>query len=71
MFSVLGTVWCLYERKSKSSGDACCSHVHLNEPGRTEWEGFLTGTMAAVAGMTVSSFSKFQAILQDMRLLFP
>ncbi len=26
------------------------SHVHLNEPGRTEWEGFSTGTMAAAAG---------------------
>ena len=26
------------------------SHVHLNEPGRTEWEGFTTGTMAAAAG---------------------
>jgi allantoinase len=25
-------------------------HVHLNEPGRTEWEGFLTGTQAAAAG---------------------
>jgi allantoinase len=26
------------------------SHVHLNEPGRTEWEGFTTGTRAAAAG---------------------
>jgi allantoinase len=26
------------------------SHVHLNEPGRTEWEGFATGTAAAAAG---------------------
>ncbi|MEQ8208993.1 MAG: allantoinase AllB [Lacipirellulaceae bacterium] len=25
-------------------------HVHLNEPGRTDWEGFLTGTAAAAAG---------------------
>ncbi|XBW38061.1 hypothetical protein QEN19_003648 [Hanseniaspora menglaensis] len=25
-------------------------HVHLNEPGRTEWEGFYTGTKAAVSG---------------------
>lgn len=25
-------------------------HVHLNEPGRTEWEGFATGTAAAAAG---------------------
>ena len=26
------------------------SHVHINEPGRTEWEGFATGTSAAAAG---------------------
>src|ERR1700736_2117313 len=26
------------------------SHVHLNEPGRTEWEGFATATRAAAAG---------------------
>lgn len=26
------------------------AHVHLNEPGRTEWEGFDTGTRAAAAG---------------------
>ncbi|KIJ67794.1 hypothetical protein HYDPIDRAFT_173555 [Hydnomerulius pinastri MD-312] len=26
------------------------AHVHLNEPGRTEWEGFETGTRAAVSG---------------------
>lgn len=26
------------------------SHVHLNEPGRTEWEGFWTGTQAAAFG---------------------
>lgn len=26
------------------------SHVHLNEPGRTAWEGFATGTAAAAAG---------------------
>jgi len=25
-------------------------HVHINEPGRTEWEGFKSGTTAAVAG---------------------
>ncbi|EFP88004.2 allantoinase [Puccinia graminis f. sp. tritici CRL 75-36-700-3] len=25
-------------------------HVHLNEPGRTDWEGFETGTNAAAAG---------------------
>ncbi|CAG7719494.1 unnamed protein product, partial [Allacma fusca] len=25
------------------------SHVHVNEPGRTEWEGFWTATRAAAA----------------------
>ena len=26
------------------------SHVHVNEPGRTQWEGFVTATRAAAAG---------------------
>lgn len=26
------------------------SHVHVNEPGRSEWEGFWTATKAAAAG---------------------
>ncbi len=26
------------------------SHIHINEPGRTEWEGFATATRAAAAG---------------------
>jgi allantoinase len=26
------------------------THVHVNEPGRTEWEGFVTATKAAAAG---------------------
>src|SRR5438067_13800873 len=26
------------------------THVHINEPGRTEWEGFWTATRAAAAG---------------------
>src|SRR5580704_7870164 len=25
-------------------------HVHINEPGRTDWEGFSTATQAAAAG---------------------
>ncbi|MGO2112583.1 MAG: allantoinase AllB, partial [Pseudoclavibacter sp.] len=32
------------------------SHVHLNEPGRTEWEGFETGTAAALAGGIATVF---------------
>jgi dihydroorotase-like cyclic amidohydrolase len=30
------------------------AHVHLNEPGRTEWEGFSTGTRAALSGGVTS-----------------
>jgi len=26
------------------------AHVHLNEPGRSDWEGFWTGTRAAASG---------------------
>ncbi len=26
------------------------AHVHINEPGRTAWEGFETATLAAAAG---------------------
>jgi allantoinase len=26
------------------------THVHINEPGRTDWEGFATATAAAAAG---------------------
>ena len=29
-------------------------HVHVNEPGRTEWEGFETATRAAAAGGVTS-----------------
>lgn len=32
------------------------SHVHLDEPGRTEWEGFATGTAAAAAGGVTTLF---------------
>lgn len=28
----------------------CSAHVHLNQPGRTSWEGFTSGTYAAVSG---------------------
>lgn len=30
------------------------SHVHVNEPGRTEWEGFATATRSALAGGTTT-----------------
>ncbi|HEV2461467.1 MAG TPA: allantoinase [Ktedonobacterales bacterium] len=32
------------------------AHVHFNEPGRTEWEGFATGTHALAAGGTTLFF---------------
>jgi allantoinase len=32
------------------------SHVHFNEPGRTNWEGFKTGSRAAAAGGTTTVF---------------
>ncbi len=32
------------------------AHVHFNEPGRTEWEGFATGTKALAAGGTTAFF---------------
>ncbi len=32
------------------------AHVHFNEPGRTDWEGFATGTRALAAGGTTSFF---------------
>lgn len=32
------------------------AHVHFNEPGRSDWEGFATGTRALAAGGTTSFF---------------
>jgi allantoinase len=32
------------------------AHVHFNEPGRTEWEGFATGTRALAGGGTTTFF---------------
>ena len=32
------------------------AHVHFNEPGRTDWEGFATGSRASAAGGTTTVF---------------
>ncbi|MEY2481922.1 MAG: allantoinase [Verrucomicrobiota bacterium] len=32
------------------------AHVHFNEPGRTDWEGFSTGSQSAAAGGTTTVF---------------
>src|SRR6476646_8693962 len=32
------------------------AHVHFNEPGRTDWEGFCTGSRAAAGGGTTTVF---------------
>src|SRR5881227_949287 len=32
------------------------AHVHFNEPGRTDWEGFASGSRAAAAGGTTTIF---------------
>ncbi|HMP42408.1 MAG TPA: allantoinase AllB, partial [Roseiflexaceae bacterium] len=32
------------------------AHIHLNEPGRTEWEGFASGTRALAAGGVTTCF---------------
>ncbi len=32
------------------------AHVHFNEPGRTDWEGFATGTRALAAGGVTTFF---------------
>jgi allantoinase len=45
-----------YESEGVDLGDVALlpglvdTHVHVNEPGRTEWEGFATATRAAAAG---------------------
>lgn len=31
------------------------AHVHINEPGRTKWEGFETATLAAASGSLLSA----------------
>ncbi|KAK9325922.1 hypothetical protein V1517DRAFT_313019 [Lipomyces orientalis] len=47
--SSAGHTYCDYSDKTLLPG-LVDSHVHLNEPGRTEWEGFETGTKSAAAG---------------------
>src|SRR5258705_8679251 len=34
------------------------THVHINSPGRTDWEGFSTATRAAAAGGTTTVVDK-------------
>lgn len=38
------------EKTTSSPSPYPSAHVHLNEPGRTDWEGFATGTQAAISG---------------------
>ena len=33
------------------------THVHINEPGRTEWEGFRTATRAAAVSIRLTALS--------------
>ncbi len=46
----------IYESNYRNFGDLYIlpgvidTHVHLNEPGRSEWEGFETGTKSAASG---------------------
>ncbi|KIR26203.1 allantoinase [Cryptococcus deuterogattii LA55] len=42
-------VWEIEEEKVLLPG-LIDTHVHLNQPGRTAWEGFRTGTLAAISG---------------------
>ena len=34
------------------------THVHVNDPGRTEWEGFASATRAAAAGGVTTTASR-------------
>ena len=44
------------------------AHVHLNEPGRTDWEGFATGTAALAAGGTTCAIDMpLNAVAADDR----
>src|SRR6267143_585672 len=39
------------------------THVHVNEPGRTEWEGFDTATRAAAAGVVPGNQSQLDGLI--------
>ena len=47
------------------------THVHVNEPGRTEWEGFATATRAAAAGgvTTIVDMPRRCPIMRGSRIL--
>lgn len=41
---------CSINDESSVINQSTSAHVHLNEPGREDWEGFSTGTQAAASG---------------------
>ena len=43
------------------------THVHINEPGRTEWEGFDTATQAAAAGGITTVVESLQKCIRVKR----
>src|SRR5260370_32930322 len=50
-FDDVGAAWAVYEAgNSVVMPGLVDTHVHVNEPGRTDWEGFETATRAAAAG---------------------
>ncbi|KAI8971321.1 allantoinase [Trametes punicea] len=49
-FPELGDVDCIDAGDMYILPGVVDAHVHLNEPGRTDWEGFWTGTRAAASG---------------------
>lgn len=45
-------------------------HAHLDDPGRTEWEGFPSGTKAAAAGTLFLLYAKSYLKLQYISRIF-
>src|SRR3978361_916252 len=41
------------------------THVHVNEPGRTEWEGFASATRAAAAGGVTTLLDRPRTAVPD------